>query len=276
MMKMRVLLLVAILGSALARVALATTLVRLSLEQLSQASAAIVRGRVVSQVSGWNPEHTRISTFTTIAVENTLRGALPPVFVIEQPGGTVGNLHVHVAATVHFYPQTSYLLFLEPSQRDSSKYLVVGMLQGAYRIFRDAATGEERVIRPFGGLFEGARVSALTPSLQEFRQQVSAALAAPIVIPAGTSIPLIIQSTEFSGVGRVQVWSKTAREIFPSPTVVVPAGSAVEGIGGMVSGKWVIHWTSLSIRGRRVPISASSEEPGGEALRGRTVLATVR
>ncbi len=275
-MKIRILLLVAIFGSALAREALATTLIRLSLDQLSQASTAIVRGRVLNQVSQWNSEHTRISTLTTIAVENILKGTLPSVLVIQQPGGTVGNFHVHVAATVHFQPQRSYILFLEPSEADPSKHLVVGMLQGAFPIYRDATTGEERVIRPFGGLFEARRASAQTLSLQEFRQQISAALAAPIAIPAGTSLPVVIQSTEFSGVGRVQVRSKTARDVFPNPTVVIPAGSALEGTGEMVSGKWVIHWTSLSIRGRRVPISAISEEPGVEALRGRMVLATVR
>src|SRR5712692_5436265 len=102
-MKIRVFALAAIFGGVLAPRAGATTLVRLSLEQLTEASSAIVRGRVVSQESRWNPHHTRIVTFTTLAVAETMKGAPGSTVVVEQLGGTVGNIRVHVSGTVHFH-----------------------------------------------------------------------------------------------------------------------------------------------------------------------------
>ena len=67
-MRLRVLFFLAFFGSAALRPCRATTLVRLSLEQLSQASTHVVRGHAVRQESRWNPEHTRIVTLTTVAV----------------------------------------------------------------------------------------------------------------------------------------------------------------------------------------------------------------
>jgi hypothetical protein len=282
-MKIRVLLLVALLGCWAARPAQATTLVRMSLEQLSQAASEIVRGHVVSQESCWNPEHTRILTLTTIALDQSLKGNPASTLVIEQPGGKVGSIHVFVAGTIRFHPQTEYLLFLERSEAEPSRYVPVGMVQGAYRIYRDATTREERVILPLGNLPHGtqqagAAANLVGPTLpfKEFRQQVATALSAPVVIPRGTAIPLAIQSAESRGVGRVHIVGRTTGDIFPSASVVIPAGSPVEGTAQRVAGTWKIHWTELSIRGTSVPLSASSEEPAGGSLRGRMLVINVR
>jgi hypothetical protein len=270
-------------ASFCARPAESTTLVRMTLEQLSQASSEIIRGHVVSQESRWNPEHTRIMTFTTIALDQTLKGRPPSTLVIEQPGGMVGNLHVFVAGTVRFHPQTDYMLFLEPSSAEASRFLVVGMVQGAYRIYRDAATGRERLILPLGFLSRaaqqtgsGSSVTGPTLPLSEFRQQLATALATPVVIPRGTSISLAIQSTESEGVGRAHVTGRTTADIFPSAGVVVPAGSLIEGTAQRISGTWRIHWSEVSVRGTRVPISATSEEPAGGSLRGKMLVISVR
>lgn len=282
-MKIRGLLSAMLLASWLACPARATTLVQLSLEQLSRASSHIVRGRVVSQESRWNEAHTQIVTVTTFAVDYAVKGKRPATVLIEQPGGTVGNIHVRVAGTVRFYPQESYLLFLEPARASDSRFLLVGMVQGAYRIYRDVTTNEERVINPLGGLYYGpqeraggVRASAQTVSLREFRQQLSTALQAPTVIPRGTTIPLTVLSTETRGVGRVRVLGRTAMELYPSASVVIPAGSPVEGTAELVAGKWRIRWTEISIRGTRVPFSANSEEPAGGTLRGRMLVVKVR
>ncbi len=225
-----------------------TTLVRLSLEQLTEASTAIVRGHVVSQESHWNPAHTHIFTTTTIAVDQALKGNVQPEVVIEQLGGKLGNRREYVAGTVHFFPQARYVLFLEPAAPGTGRYMVVGMTQGAYRIYQDAETHQERVIRPFGGaLFYGAgggvEPAATTP-LKEFGQQVSTVLEAPVVIPSGTSLPLVIEATESRGVGRLSVLGRT--------------------------------WTDVSIRGARVPIVGTSGEPAGEPLGGKRLVVRVR
>lgn len=260
-----------------------TTLVRLSLEQLSQASTDIVRGHVVSQESQWNPEHTQIVTLTTVAVDQAMKGHPPATMVIEQLGGTVGHIRSRVAGTVNFLPQGDYLLFLEPAAANSSRYLPVGMMQGAYKIYRDAATREERVTQPPGGFFYdargsagGAKTSDETIPLAQFRTQLSTALAAPVAIPRGTSIPLAIESTESRGVGRLRVTGRTARDIYPNSKAVIPAGSTVEGTAQLASGAWKIHWTEVSVRGARIAISANSEEPRGESLRGRSLWINVK
>ena len=170
-----------LLGTWCAATARATTLVRLSLEQLTEASSAIVRGHVVSQESGWNPAHTHIFTTTTIAVDQALKGNVQPEVVIEQLGGKLGHRREHVAGTVHFFPQASYWLFLEPAAAGTGRYMVVGMAQGAYRIYQDPATHEDRVIRPFGGVFYGTRDPAQGAApLKEFRHELATALEAPM------------------------------------------------------------------------------------------------
>jgi hypothetical protein len=281
-MRIRSLLLAAILALCVVCLARATTLVRLSLNQLTQASSAIVRGRVLSQESRWDPAHTRIVTLTTIAVAETLKGAPPTTLVVQQLGGTVGHIRLHVSGTVHFHPDTDYVLFLEPAGTDTSKFLVVGMMQGAYRIYRDAMTREERVIRPLAGFYAGApggggpSVSQETMPLGAFRQQVAGAVQSPVLIPRGTSLPLIVESTESRGVERLRVLARTATTLYPNPGLVIPAGSTVEGSAQLVSGVWRIHWTDLVIRGTRVEISATSEEPRDTALRGRMLVVSVR
>src|SRR5262249_57025422 len=100
---------------------------------------------------------------------------------VEQPGGTVGNMRSDAAGTVPFREGADYILFLEPARLNPSRRLVVGMLQGAYRIYRDTTTNEERVIQPSSKpvVRDEPRVSepaaeppagAETVSLNQFRQ----------------------------------------------------------------------------------------------------------
>ena len=269
-----------LLGTWCAATARATTLVRLSLEQLTEASSAIVRGHVVSQESGWNPAHTHIFTTTTIAVDQALKGNVQPEVVIEQLGGKLGHRREYVAGTVHFFPQASYWLFLEPAAAGTGRDMGVGMAQGAYRIYQDPATREERVIRPFGGAFYGtsgpAQATEGARPIEQFRQEVSAALQAPLVIPKGTSLPVLIEAARSQGVGRLSVLGRTTADVYPSRTVVVPAGSEVEGRAERVAGTWRILWTGVSIRGARVAIAGASSEPAAEHLGGKMVVIRVR
>jgi hypothetical protein len=160
---------------------------------------------------------------------------------------------------------------------------VVGMVQGALRIYRDAVTHQQRVILPLGKITHLARKGAATTSIQgptiplnEFRQQIASSLQAPIVIPSGASLPVSVVSTESLGVGRLHVIGRTTSDIFPSPSVVVPAGSPIEGAAQRVGDIWAIHWNEVTIRTMRVPIAATSQESAGGSLRGKPVLAKVR
>ena len=260
----------------------ATTLVHLSLEQLSQASSDVVRGRAVSQEVRWNDSHTQILTVTTVEIEQTLKGTPRRTMVIEQPGGAVGNLRVRVSGTVAFRAGASYFLFLEPAGAGSTFYRVTGMAQGAYRVYRLPQTGEERVIRPFGGLFHTPKAArpnpplAQTISTSQFLREVSEAMAAPVVIPRRTLIPVAIRGSEEKGVGTVRVSALTTATVYPGRSAIVPAGSLVEGTARLSAGRWKIHWSEVSIRGKRISISAANEASAGRSLNGRVLVLNLR
>lgn len=282
-MKTRAACLALILGLAGATLASATTLVRMSLDQLTQAASNVVQGHVVSQTSQWNATHTQIITLTTIAVDSNVKGNTPATVVVRQLGGTVGHYRVYVPDTVHFYTQSKYMLFLEHAPSNATQYRLVGMMEGAYRIYTDTQTRQERVINPTGYFFSGTpqnggqvSTSPATMPLTTFQQQISSAMKKPITIPAGTVIPIVVQSVSFNGAGRILVEGETASDVFPNRQIVIPAGSLVDGWGSEVSGHWVLHWTAVSIRGQQASISATNRVSAMPSLQGEHVTAVTR
>ncbi len=262
----------------------ATTMVQLSLDQLVQASSDVVRGRAIAQQSTWNVQRTEIVTLTTIAVEQAVKGQATGTIVVEQPGGRVGSYRVGVPGTVHFQPNTSYVLFLEPAppepQQSAPHYLVVGLLQGAYRIYADAVTGEERLIRPMGGVVyrsaESQNLTADTLPLRDLRAEVESVLRTPLVIPAGVRLPLMVVRTASEGAGRLHVEAQTTAPLFPNTRLALPAGSSVEGEATLVDSTWKIRWNSVSVRGKRAPFTGTSELTAGESLSGMRVVVEAR
>jgi len=261
----------------------ATTLVRMSLDQLAEASTEIIRAHVLSQQTDWNPQHTRIYTYTTLTLDQTYKGDPPSFPVIQQPGGTVGKTRLFVAGTVQFHPQTGYLLFLERAPADGSRFLLVGMVQGAYKIFRDEKTQEEKLILPLGFLTRGEPASGPGSTLagpavpvRQFQRDISASLSNPLSIPRGTAIPVAIKSAQSAGLGRMDVRGRTTTDLFPNSGLVIPAGSAISGMAERVGDSWKISWTEVSIRGKQVLLSARNTEPAERALEGRTVVVNVR
>lgn len=265
--------------------AIRASAITMGVEQLVQASTDILRGRVSNQESRWNETNTQIVTLTTVTVEERIKGRAPATVVVEQPGGTVGNMHSDAPGAVSFQEGGDYVLFLEPAKLNPSRLMVVGMVQGAYRIYRDATSNEERVIQASSKFAERDQTSvtdaaeppagAETIPLSQFEQQLSAALAAPLVVPRGASIPIVIETTEFEGVGRMRVVGRTTGTLFPNSKTAIPAGSTVEGSAQRWQGAWKVYWTQLSVHGVSVPISASSEE-FGEGLRGRSMMVKVK
>lgn len=261
--------------------AAATSLVQMSLQQLTQASSNVIQGRVVSQVSQWNAAHTEIVTLTTVAVGSNQKGNTPSTIVVEQLGGTVGHYHVNVPGAVHFFAQSKYVLFLEHAAAAPAQYHVVGMIEGAYRIYQDSRTGQERVINPMGRYSYAksaghASAAPLTMPLSEFQQKVSSEMAKPLAIPAGTSLPLLIRSTSFNGVGRILIEAQTTMDLFPNSATAIPAGSLVDGSGTKVSGHWVLHWTAISVRGKQARISATSQAATSGNLQGERFIAVTK
>ena len=230
----------------------------------------------------WNPQHTRIYTYTTLALDQTYKGDPPSSPVVQQPGGTVGKTRVFVAGTVQFHPQTGYLLFLERSSADTSKFLLVGMVQGAYRIYRDEKTQEEKLILPLGSLTRGSPASGpgsiiggpggSGPSIPKghfsFAQQ-------SLEYSARNGDTLAIKSAQSAGVRRMDVRGRTTTDLFPNSGLVIPAGSAISGTAERVGDSWKISWTEVSIRGKQVLLSAEIPSLRWD-VRGRTLVVNVR
>jgi len=279
-MKMRALVLATVLASAMAAIppARATTMVSMSMEQLTQASSEIVQARVVNQACAWNASHTQIVTITSFAVSQSLKGNASSTLQVQQLGGTVDHVTQSFMGDVSFRPQGEYILFLEAA--GGSTYHVVGMSQGAYPVYRDATSHDERVVlpasqAPIQGLVNGGGNPAGTVPLGGFHKYVATLVNAGIQIPHGLSLPVSIAYTESRGVGRLHVYGKTTTQLFPNKNVVIPAGTEVEGEAVLAGGSWTIHWEEVNIRGVHAEISATSNESEG-SLRGRYVILNVR
>jgi hypothetical protein len=281
-MKMRVWIFVTVLAAgmmALSR-ARASTLVSMSLDQLTQASSDIVQAHVVNQVSRWNDDHTQILTITTMAVSQVFKGKASSTVEIQQSGGTVGTTRVFVPGDITFQPQGEYVLFLEPMP-EGSRFRVVGMTQGSYRIYQDASTHQDRVIVPASSQLQrqlqsiGDTNPAGTVPLAGFHKYVATIMDAGIRVPHGLALPVAIVSADSRGVGRMHVYGKTTLDLFPNKNLAIPAGTEVEGEASLISGMWTIHWDELNVRGVHAQISATNQETEG-SLRGRSLVLKLR
>ncbi len=257
----------------------ATTMVSMSLDQLTEASTDIVQGRVVNQVTAWNPSHTQILTITTVEVTQRFKGDSASTLEVQQMGGTVGHAHSSVSGDVALQPQTEYVFFLEP-EPGTARYHLVGMMQGAYHIYQDASSREARVILPLSQVqFQSQMLSGGNPlgtlPLDGLHKYVATILNTGVQIPHGLTIPVAVASTESRGVGRLHVYGRTTSQLFPNASLAIPAGTAVEGDAMLSGGNWTIHWDEMDIRGMHAPIAATSQESAG-SLRGRNLVLHVR
>lgn len=157
----------------------ATTLARLSLDQLAAGSAAVARVRCARAESRW--ESGSIWTVTTLEVMETMKGNLPAEISVRLPGGRVGHLSAAVEGAPRFIPGSEAVLFLEPSL--AGGFTVAGWAEGTFRITRDSRTAAETVTQD-SSVFAVFDVSARTfraegirrMPMEEFRAEVAAAI----------------------------------------------------------------------------------------------------
>ncbi len=126
----------------------ATTLLRMSLEELAAAADAVARVRCLGSESRW--EAGQIWTFTQFEVVETLNGVTPREITVRLPGGRVGHLTATVDGVPRFGANEEVILFLEGTP--AGDFSVISWLQGTFRLRRDARTGEERVTQDSSGL----------------------------------------------------------------------------------------------------------------------------
>jgi hypothetical protein len=123
----------------LAAFALATTIVPMSVEEITAKSSRIVEGRAQATWSEWDASHRVLLTYTKFAVSKTLKGGATREVVVQQLGGTDGILTQKVAGVRHFQVGENTLLFLRPGDSSDSPLNVVGLMQGNFRILTTSA-----------------------------------------------------------------------------------------------------------------------------------------
>jgi hypothetical protein len=157
----------------------ATTLVRMSIAQLSQAAPVIVRAHCLSNSTGWDAGE--IWTFTTFGVDEVWRGSAIPQIVVRLLGGRSGNLTSRVSGIPRFRSGENVVLFLKPTRHGD--FSVVSWEQGTFRIRHDTYTHRETVLQdtssfptfdPSTHAFEVRGIRDMP--LAVFRAQVLAAL----------------------------------------------------------------------------------------------------
>jgi hypothetical protein len=120
----------AILLIALA--AAATSIPRLSFEELTDHSEIIVSGRIVRSWCDWDTDHRFIWTHYELRISAAHKGSPPQTVVVSEPGGVLGDRGMSIADAVSYQPGEQVVVFLE---RMPNGYLrTTGWGQGKYTL----------------------------------------------------------------------------------------------------------------------------------------------
>lgn len=139
----------------------ATTLQRMSLDQLAQAADTVVRARCVGSAARW--ENGAIWTFSEFEVVERFRGEAPSRIRIRLPGGRIGGVATRVEDVPQFRAGDEAVLFLE-AQRDGS-YGVTAWVEGTLRIRKASGDRREFVTQDSSG------VAVFDPATRQFRSE---------------------------------------------------------------------------------------------------------
>jgi hypothetical protein len=128
----------------------ASTVVAMTLEQMSERAESIFVGRVTGMRADWNAERTRIYTHVTLEVDRYLKGGNGSrVTTVRLLGGSVGPYLAMVPGSPRFETGEEVLLFCAGG--GARLLTVLGMSLGKFTITADAF-GEKIVKRDISGL----------------------------------------------------------------------------------------------------------------------------
>ncbi len=122
----------------------ATTIVPMSVEELTHAASHVLEAHATRSWTSWNAQHTLIYTYTTFQVTRTLKGAAGDSVTVKQVGGSAGGYTQKVSGVRQFQSGEDALLFLRPSVDADGTLVVVGLMQGNFRVAR--TSGGETVV----------------------------------------------------------------------------------------------------------------------------------
>jgi len=125
---------------------LATTVIMPSDDNMIIEARAIVRGKVLSVGSALDEQQNRIFTYTTLRVQEVLKGQISErKIVIKEEGGQVGMRGTRIFGTPEFKVDESVLLYLDTWADGSLR--VHQFFLGKFSIIDDPATGKTMAVR---------------------------------------------------------------------------------------------------------------------------------
>jgi hypothetical protein len=119
----------------------ATTVIPMSVEELTSAATQIIRAHVIESRSAWDDQHSTIYTYTRFQTDETLKGSRSSVITVKQLGGSAEGYTLHVAGVHPWSKGDNVVLFLRPSQDQDGTFSIVGLMQGDFRL-RRSSSGE--------------------------------------------------------------------------------------------------------------------------------------
>ncbi|OGG47062.1 MAG: hypothetical protein A3F84_13885 [Candidatus Handelsmanbacteria bacterium RIFCSPLOWO2_12_FULL_64_10] len=124
----------------------ATTIAAFTFDQLCEKAEAVYRAQFVRCRSAWDEAHRTIYTTTTLRVLDPVKGGAQEI-TLRLPGGTVNDSTLTIPDFPVFQGDDEMVIFL--TGRDGAGYpWPVGMGQGIYPVFRDAAGRPKVALRP--------------------------------------------------------------------------------------------------------------------------------
>jgi hypothetical protein len=166
----------------------ATTLARLSLDQLAAGADAVARVRCLSANARW--ESGSIWTVITARVMETMKGSLAAEITVRVPGGRAGHFTESVDGVPKLRPGDDAVLFLQTSS--GGGYSVAGWVEGTFHISRDARARTETITQDSSAfaVFDPATRAFRSEGirhmpLEEFRAVIAASIARATVTARG-------------------------------------------------------------------------------------------
>jgi hypothetical protein len=156
---------------------LGATLERLTLDDMTTRSTAIVRG--LAMPSSTVQIGPTIYTKTRFQVLERLKGPNSPEIDVFEPGGTVGKMTQMFPGAPRFNAGQELLLFLWTGP--SGRTQVIGLSQGVFEVSHNAASGETEVSRQPSGEMMLAPRPAGAPSVPVQEEAISMPLGRMVV-----------------------------------------------------------------------------------------------
>jgi hypothetical protein len=135
---------------------LASTVQRLTFDDLVRTAHAIVHGKVRSSTPHWSTDHRLILTTTIIDIQETIKGQPSRTVELTTIGGKIGDLTLVVPGMPAFTPGEEAVLFVE---NVGAVKTIVGLAQGKFAV----QNGE--VANPISG-------APLKMRLDDFKRQI--------------------------------------------------------------------------------------------------------